>query len=348
MIENLSEQQKQLLFDYCLGITSEEESAQAQELIFSNEDAAQLHNRLKVFFAPLESLGEEICPAELEEKTIVRLKMQARSSQIKLQQLIAAEQIRSIPARLSLLRNVGKMLAAAAVIFFVIGTYFSMAGYMRQQSWQTACTAQLQRIGKGLASYRGDNSGQLPMVAMAAGDPWWKVGYKPDSNENCSNTRHIYLLVRGNYVKPADFICPGAKKIKADDLKKVQAAGLRDFPGRQFISYSLRIRCVNATADKSGQAAGEGVLISDMNPLFENLPREFEQLGLQIDEKTEKLNSINHASRGQNVLFEDGSVGFFKTRHVGIDQDDIFTLRNTTLYQGNERPGCEADAFVAP
>jgi hypothetical protein len=345
MTENLSEQQRQLLFDYCLGITSEEESARTEELIFSNEDAAQLHNRLKAFFAPLESLRQDVCPAELEEKTIKRLKTQAHSSQFKLQQLIAAEQIRSFPARLSLLRNVGKILAAAAVIFFVIGTYFSMAGYMRQQSWQTACNAQLQRIGKGLLNYRSDNNGELPMVATAAGDPWWKVGYKPDSNENHSNTRHIYLLVRNGYVKPADFICPGAKKAKADDLGKMQIAGLRDFPGRQFISYSFRIRCVNAT---DAQTVSRCVLISDMNPLFENLPKEFEQLRLQIDEKMEKLNSINHAGRGQNVLFEDGSSGFFRTRLVGIDQDDIFTLRNTILYQGNERPGCEADAFVAP
>jgi hypothetical protein len=344
-MENLNLQQKQILFDYCLGITSEEESAQAQELIFSNEQAAQLHNKLKAVFTPLDSLPEHTCPDHLEEKTIARLKAAAHSSQMKLQQLIAAEQMRGASARTSFLRSFGKIVAAAAVIVLVAGTYFTTTGYMRQQSWQTACNAQLQRIGSGLLSYRNDNNGELPMVATTAGDPWWKVGYKPDSNTNHSNTRHIYLLVRNGYVKPAEFICPGTKTPNTADLEKIQFGQLRDFPGRQFVSYSFRIRCPKPT---NSQTACQGVLISDMNPLFEHLPKEFEQFKLQVDEKLKMLNSLNHNRRGQNVLFDDGSAGFVKTRFVGVNDDDIFTLQNTTLYQGSETPDREADAFLAP
>ncbi len=348
MMESLSLQQKQILFDYCLGIASEEESAQAQELIFSNEQAAQLHNKLKVVFTPLDSLPEHTCPDHLEEKTIARLKAAAHSSQMKLQQLIAAEQMKDISARTRRsyggLRSFGKIVAAAAVIVLVAGTYFTTTGYMRQQSWQTACNAQLQRIGSGLASYRNDNNGELPMVATTAGDPWWKVGYKPESNENQSNTRHIYLLVKNGYVGPAEFICPGTKTVNAADLEKIQFGQLRDFPGRQFVSYSFRIRCLKTT---DMQTACRGVLMADMNPLFEHLPKEFEQFKLQLDERLKKLNSINHNRRGQNILFDDGSAGFVKTRSVDND-DDIFTLQNTTLYKGNERPDHEADAFLAP
>jgi hypothetical protein len=345
MMESLNLQQKQILFDYCLGIASEEESAQAQELIFSNEQAAQLHNKLKVVFTPLDSLQEHTCPDGLEEKTIARLKAAAHSSQMKLQQLIAAEQMRGASARTPFLRSFGKIVAAAAVIVLVAGTYFTTTGYMRQQSWQTACNAQLQRIGSGLLSYRNDNNGQLPMVATTAGDPWWKVGYKPDSNTNHSNTRHIYLLVRNGYVRPAEFICPGTKTPNAADLEKIQFGQLRDFPGRQFVSYSFRIRCLKPT---NSQTACQGVLISDMNPLFEHLPKEFEQFKLQVDEKLKMLNSLNHNRRGQNVLFDDGSAGFVKTRFVGVNGDDIFTLQNTTLYQGSETPDRETDAFLAP
>jgi hypothetical protein len=60
------------------------------------------------------------------------------------------------------------------------------------------------------------------------------------------------------------------------------------------------------------------------------------------------LNSLNHNRRGQNVLFDDGSAGFVKTRFVGVNGDDIFTLQNTTLYQGSETPDRETDAFLAP
>ena len=347
MMESLSLQQKQILFDYCLGITSEEESAQAQELIFSNEQAAQLHNKLKAVFTPLDSMEEHTCPDGLEEKTIARLKAAAHSSQMKLQQLIAAEQMRGASAKTPFLRSFGKIVAAAAVIVLVAGTYFTTTGYMRQQSWQTACNAQLQRIGSGLSSYRNDNNGEMPMVATTAGDPWWKVGYKPDSNTNHSNTRHIYLLVRNGYIKnPAEFICPSAKTANAADLEKIQFEQLRDFPGRQFVSYSFRIRCPKPI---NSQTACRGVLISDMNPLFENMPKGSEQFKpLQVDEKLKKLNSLNHNSRGQNVLLDDGSADFVKTRLVGVNDDDIFTLQNTTLYQGSETPDHEADAFLAP
>ena len=52
---SINNQQKELLFDYCLGITSEEESSKAQELIFSNEQAAKFVTSIKASLSPLES-----------------------------------------------------------------------------------------------------------------------------------------------------------------------------------------------------------------------------------------------------------------------------------------------------
>ena len=42
----LNNEQKQLIFDYCLGLTSQEQAAEAQTLISSNEQAAVIHNKL--------------------------------------------------------------------------------------------------------------------------------------------------------------------------------------------------------------------------------------------------------------------------------------------------------------
>jgi prepilin-type processing-associated H-X9-DG protein len=94
--------------------------------------------------------------------------------------------------------------------------------------------------------------------------------------------------------------------------------------------------------------AGRKVLAADLNPLFEELPKEFDQLRLQLNSKLQRLNSINHKRKGQNVLFCDGSTEFVKSRFIGEADDDIFTLRDIVLYQGSEVPTCEADAFVAP
>ena len=94
--------------------------------------------------------------------------------------------------------------------------------------------------------------------------------------------------------------------------------------------------------------AGRKVLIADLNPLFEELPREFDRLRLPLSKELEGLNSDNHGRKGQNVLFCDGSAEFVKSRLVGEGNDDIFTLQNVFLYQGSEIPTCESDAFVAP
>ncbi|MGA2071333.1 MAG: hypothetical protein ABSG97_08275, partial [Sedimentisphaerales bacterium] len=91
---SLNSQQKELLFDYCLGITSETESSQAQELVFSNEQAAKFVTSIKSSLSPLESITPEECPDELAEGTIWRIKQTLRTSQVGLNQLLAAEQKR--------------------------------------------------------------------------------------------------------------------------------------------------------------------------------------------------------------------------------------------------------------
>jgi prepilin-type processing-associated H-X9-DG protein len=48
-------------------------------------------------------------------------------------------------------------------------------------------------------------------------------------------------------------------------------------------------------------------------------------------EQQKKGNSLAHQGEGQNVLFLDGHVYFEKRAYCGIDDDNIYTLWNTTL-----------------
>ncbi len=341
---SLTNQQKQLLFDYCIGLTSEKETAEAEALISSSEEAAEIHSKLKAALAPLEAVASEPCPDELAERTIWRLSNLARSSQLQLQQLLATEQARDVPTKSRLWWNLGKVAAAAAVIFIVVGTWFAPLDFIRQKSWQQRCQAQLGRIFWGLSNYISDHDGKLPSVATAAGAPWWKVG--DQGSKNHSNTRHIWLLVKLNYVNPAGFACPGSKDVDILQLTPSQIKTYNDFPGRKYMTYSFRIRCHEAAG---GNLRCRKVLMADLSPLFEKLPQDYSRpFKLHLDKKLLTLNSINHKRRGQNVLFGDGRVEFVKTRHTGISEDDIFTLQNTDIYQGCEVPSCEADAFLAP
>jgi hypothetical protein len=340
----LSSHQKQLLFDYCIGLTSENETAEAGQLISSGEEAAEIYSKLKTAFAPLDCIESEYCPDDLAESTILRLNNQARASQLRLSQLLAGEQSRQTVAGKVFWLNLGRRLATAAVFVIVGSTLIAATNFARQKYWQYQCQTQLARIFEGVNQYSSDHDGKLPAVATAAGSPWWKIGYP--GQENYSNTRHLWLLVKGDYVKPADFVCPGTKHSRVITFNPEDAQNYNDFPDRKYITFSLRIKC-NKPTDEN--LLGRKVLIADLNPLFEKLPNSYsEPFKLQLNKDLLSLNSINHNRHGQNALFCDGSVRFLKTRRIDVSKDDIFTLRDTNIYQGTEVPTCEADAFLAP
>ena len=90
-MSSLNDVQKQLIFDYSLGLTSPEESTEAEALISANEEAARIRAQLRSVLAPLDSLEPQSCPDELVEQTISRLKDSADSSEFRLRQLIAEQ-----------------------------------------------------------------------------------------------------------------------------------------------------------------------------------------------------------------------------------------------------------------
>jgi hypothetical protein len=343
----LNNEQKQLLFDYCIGLTSQKETAEAEALISSNKEAAKIHSKLKAALTPLDSLEPGPCPDELVEHTIWRVNKLADSSQRQLQQLLASEQTRKVVTKSQLWWNLGRIAAAAAVFMLIVGVLVPVLGVVRQKYWRQQCQMQMGGVGgvfQGLSNYMSDYDGQMPAVATIAGAPWWKVG--DQGRENHSNTRHIYLLVKEDYVDLNNFVCPCCKNGKLPQLTTSQIRADKDFRNRNYITYSFQIRC---RMTGSGKLLCRKVLMADRNPLFEKLPKKFSrQFRLQLNRKLLTLNSINHNRRGQNVLSGDGHVEFLKTRFIGISEDDIYTLKDTDIYQGCEVPSCETDFFLAP
>jgi hypothetical protein len=339
---SLSAEQKQLLFDYCMGLTSHERTAEAEALISSTQEATQIHSKLKFALAPLDSLEPESCPDDLVTATVARLNNLARSGQRQLEQLLATEQSRIVAIRKHFWLNFGKAAVAAAVILIAIGILFPPLQFARAKQ---QCQMQLSRIFDAIYQYSSDHDGKMPEVARAEGAPWWKVAYP--GKENHSNTRCVWLLVKGGYVRPANFVCPGRRRASALQFATLEVQKYNDFPAREYITYSFLIRCPSA-----GNKAICRTIMADLNPLSERLPKDYsESLNLRIDEALMAINSINHNRRGQNVLFGDGSAKFIKVRHIGITLDDIYTLQEMSSgceLKGCEVPSCEADAFLAP
>ena len=338
----LTREQKELIFDYCMGLTSEEQEAVVKALIASNQEAQKIHSKLKATFTPLDSLEPELCPDALAERAIQRLNEAARPSQERLQQLLASEQARAVDSKKRILVGVGGKLAMAAMFLIAGSILLTSLNFVRYNSRVQRCKMQMGNIFRGLTQYISDHDGQQPALAVTPGAPWWKVGAQGE--ENHSNTRNLYLLVKGEYVKLSDFVCPGSKCGEKPKVTPAQIQIYKDFPGRNCVTYSFRISCQRM---QDGKLLCRKVVMADWNPLFEDMPKDYQEpFQMRLTPRLLKLNSINHKRRGQNVLFRDGRVEYMKTRFIGAD--DIFTLQDTDVYRGCEVPSCETDFFLAP
>jgi prepilin-type processing-associated H-X9-DG protein len=339
----LNKEQKQQIFDYSLGITNQEDNPKIERLIQENPEASDLHLKFKTQFSRLEEWEVESCPDNLVEKTLSKVNQHTSQESYQLGKLIEKEQNRDT-VKFSSWGNLGETIAVAAVLIFAAAVFIAPLKYARHIYWKNICESQLSSISNGLNNYRNDYNGQMPSVAAMGGQPWWKIGYQ--GTENYSNTRNAWLLAKKGYVKPETFVCAAARNGQQIDFDSTEIQKYHDFPGRKYITYSFRIRC---SKDNPNLLNGERVLVADMNPVFDDVPRpQSESFRVELDKKLRSANSPNHNEAGQNVLFCDGSVRFTDKRSIGLSDDDIFTLQNIDIYEGNEVPSDVSDAFLAP
>ena len=320
------------MFDHTLGLADERETKQAEELIAFDKRAAEIHSKLKSFLSALDTLRPEPCPDDLVERTLRRLR-----------QLADAERSVREPVvvRVRSWHNLIQVGVIAASIFLAVGVLIPSFGFARHQYRKHVCQNQLAGIGDSMNAYCADYDGLLPAATNNINQSWCNVG---DQGQECrSNTRSMYLLLKLGYVnRPKNFVCCG-RRVRVTLLNNSDISRYNDFPSREHFSYSYRIFCHSPV--KMSQLAGQPIM-ADRNPIFEKVSEA--GFAVQLDNELCRRNSLNHRKRGQNVLFTDGHTVFLRTRHVGIPQDDIFTVQNVVEYRGNERPACEKDPFLAP
>ena len=137
----LKSDQKKLIFDYCFGLTSPQQTTEVETLISTNEQAALIHTKIKDSLEPLNSIEPESCPDSLADRTVWRLNSMANSSQDRLQKLLASEQNREFTTRNRFGTGFGRRLATAAVLMIVgsllITTFRAVSGYARHHSLMT-------------------------------------------------------------------------------------------------------------------------------------------------------------------------------------------------------------------
>ena len=331
-MQPLSDKQKQLLFDYSLDFTTEDETAQAEALVSNSNEAAEIYSKLKAVLAPLDTLRDEPCPDHLAERTVCRLMQMANAERT------TREPVATVSRPW---RNFAQVGAIAATIFIAVGVLIPSFSFARHQHRKYICQRQLAGIGSSMASYCSDYDGKLPAVSTDVSQPWHTVRDKGE--ESRSNTRNPYLLLKLCYhTRPEDFVCCGRKQERVALMKASEVSTYNDFRDSKHVSYSFRIPCQRTTKITMFQ----GPIMADRNPVFEDVRAG--EFRVRLDDNLSTAASMNHNRRGQNVLFTDGRVRFLRTRYVGLPQDDIFTVQNVVEYRGSERPACEKDPFLAP
>ena len=348
----LNGQQKQLLFDHALGIASNRDTAEAERLLESHEEAIEVYRALRNALSPLDSYEVQDCPDGLADVTVSRLKVQAQATAgpttDKLDALLAEESHSRPTIRIPLWRNWGDLAVVAAILVLFVGVVLPALGLARQRYYQTCCQDNQSEVYAGLTRYVAEHDGWLPNANLTPGAPWWKVGYQ--GAENHSNTRGAWLLVKRGYVPLNAFSCAGRRDIRPAQIDAAAIQRYHDFPSRASIAFSMRVCC-----PKSGRMdmSRRVEMLADRNPISEKFPSDYSKpfLGLRLGPELLTVNSRNHNGRGQNTLFSDGAVEFTRQRHTRSSQDDIYTLTEISdgsELRGCEVPSCEKDAFLAP
>ena len=353
-MNTLSREEKDIILDFYFRCGSTERINAARDMVASDHRAAELYASLEDSLKSLDSIKYEPCPDNLVELTVARLRLAASSEQAHLESLLAEEQRRTevvkssaVITKRSFWHNIAEVAAVAAVFLVVVGVYFPATSSMRQIAWRNKCNTNMASVAAGIGGYASDHNGSLPAVDMNPGSPWWKVGNQ--GQENQSNTRHIWLLVKDGYVDLDNFICPGRGDAQEFDLSKTTAS-LNDFPHRDAMSYSFKFMSNNTARTN---VSSKTVLLSDLNPIFENKFTDSAVWGqsdnftkILISKQLLEMMSSNHGGKGQNVLLGDGSSDFQKSRVMF--GDDIFTVKGKSVYSGCEVPIDNKDIFLAP
>jgi len=355
---SISQQEKDLIFDFYFKRLDQAEAAGAAGLIAANPEAAKFYDGLQSSLAPLEFVKEDSCPDELAQQTVAKLKLAASAGKAKLDMLLAAEQ-EKITAQITQTKpdttrprfwRALELTAAAAMFLVVASSFFVWNQGVQQAKYKTVCASNMGKIGAAMAGYAKDNDNRLPAVATTAGSPWWKVG--DQGKENHSNTRHNWLLVKEGYAKAEHFVCPARKHARPVKLTLEQLQQYNDFTSRRNVSYSFAL--MNDSFQRRQRAGIADGLMSDRNPLFENAfgsqkKRSSAQdkfVRVFINENKLRMMSANHRGQGQNVLLRGGSASF-KNKRL-ILNDDIFTVQGITIYMGSETTANDGDIFLVP
>ncbi len=230
-----------------------------------------------------------------------------------------------------------ELIALAAVLLLCASVLWPVLERSRNDARELTCRANLQSTSSAFARYAADHNDFLPRGAVEPNGSWYKVGQQTDE----SNSAHLYLLVRQNYLQVAMLNCP-----ENENAPSQLSEDSFDWPTYEAVSFSYQNQAQPIKIDERSFMP----VLADKNPQFNVENDQFVYLNL-----ADTTNSAMHQGRGQNVLLQDGSVHWTTEPIAPIGPsagspagDLIYKAAGVDEYKGNESPSRPDDAFAVP
>lgn len=318
------------LLDWHLDRLGDEDRAWIEEELRRDNQLRARSDRLGKVLQPLDAWRVAHAPPQLADNVLAHLERSKRAGDGP--QPLPADDAGRWRFPLPRLRN---LVAVAACIVFLLGVSVFGLSELRDRSQRTLCRTHLASIFGGITTYQQDFAGSLPFAGFRPGARWLPTA--APGRSYASNSRHIYLLVKGSYGPlPKDFICAAVRAQRPMQVK--DCSTYDDFAATCNISYaSLNLAGPKPNLRPEARLA----YVGDANPLFVNA-----RFNASVD--PDKANSPAHRRRGQNVLTLDGSARWMVRPVYGPSRDNLWLIGNIRQYKGTEAPVRDDDVQLVP
>jgi hypothetical protein len=211
----------------------------------------------------------------------------------------------------------------AGIMLIASSLFFPALQHSRQAARLAACQNNLRQIGTSLDSYSQRHRGYFPEIL-------------PGSNFGAAGVYAVRLAEEGSLPDPRLVVCPASQLAEQREFHLPSTIELRSAKGETLVTFHRTM----------GGSYGYtlGYVSGDQYQPTKNRHRS--NFALVADAPlltSEGLRSVNHGLGGQNVLFEDGHVGYLTQCQISGCGDNIYL-------NDQEQPAAglhENDAVVA-
>ena len=246
-----------------------------------------------------------------------------------------------------------ELLVVISIIALLMGILMPALAKVRQIAYRLHCGTNLAGLGRAMLVYANDYSDGMPRAGFSTpGSAGWvqniadfkaaapAAAFGPTGNANITSC--FYLLIKYANVTPKSFLCKSDAGVHEFAPSAHGAAGfdlidLWDFgpPGQEQKHCSYAYHIPFGTYPLTAGSEPGMAIAADPNPwqrTGKGNPKEEHWAAFDPDGERQAVkfgNSITHQDDGQNVLYMDGHTTFERNSACGIDNDNIFTKRDT-------------------